>query len=176
MGPPAQTRNTYATFSSGASLPSFEMLEELFFALGLVNNLFLIFIFLIRGTRGIAPLQRIGPAYLLLAIPAVVAIVLVFQEQKALQYAIFLGIFVAFLAVEGLYDFVWKLPFRQSWKLAAPYLALYFAMNYGFVVMVWKTSLEGGLLMIALFILQILVNLVTHPPMRAKKVTRNEAG
>jgi len=152
------------------------MLEEFFFALGLVNNLLLILIFLIRGTRGIAPLQRIGPVYLLLAVPAILGIVLVVLEQKAWQYAFFLAIFVAFLAVEGLYDFVWKLPFRQSWKLATPYLALYFAMNYGFVAMVWKTSLEGGLLLAALFVLQIVVNLVTHPPMRTTKGARNGAG
>ena len=138
------------------------MLEELFFAVGLVNNLFLILIFVVRGTRVIASLRRIGPAYLLLAIPAAYAVVLVAQEQKSVQYAIFLGIFLAFLALEGLYDFVWKIPFRQNWKPLVPYLALYFAMNYGFVVMVWKTWLAGGLLLLALFILQLVVNAATH--------------
>lgn len=152
------------------------MLEELFFALGLVNNLFLISIFLIRGTRGITPLQRIGPFYLFLAIPAVVGIYLVAQEQKAVQYTFFLGTFLAFLVLEGLYDFVWRTPFRQNWKLAAPYLALYFAMNYGFVVMVWKTTLAGGLLLAALFVIQIIVNVVTHPPMRTKRAARNGVG
>jgi hypothetical protein len=152
------------------------MLEELFFALGLVNSLSLIIIFLIRGTRGIAPLERGGPFYLLLAIPTVLAIVLVFQEQKAPQYAIFLGIFLAFLALEGLYDFVWRIPFRGNWQPLVPYLALYFAMNYGFVVMVWKTSLEGGLLMAALFVVQIIVNIVTHRPARTKKPTIHGTG
>jgi len=144
------------------------MLEELYLGLGLANNIALILIFLVRGTRGIAPLKRIGPAYLLLAIPAVYGIVLVAQEQKAVQYAIFLGIFLAYLALEGLYDFVWKIPFRKDWRLV-PYLALYFAMNYGFVVMVWKVSLAGGILMLVLFIVQILVNIATHPPMRREK-------
>ncbi len=140
------------------------MLEELFFAIGLVSNLFLILIFVVRGTKGIAPLRRIGPLYLLLAIPAAYALVLVAQEQKSVQYAIFLGLFLAFLVVEGLYDFVWKIPFRENWKPLVPYLALYFAMNYGFVVMVWKTSLPEGLLLLGLFILQIVVNVVTHGP------------
>ncbi len=58
------------------------MLEELFFILGFVNNLFLIFIFLIRKDKMVL-LKRIGWVYLLLAIPAVYGIFLVAQEQKA---------------------------------------------------------------------------------------------
>ena len=81
------------------------MLEELFFILGLINNLFLIFIFLIRKDKMVL-LKRIGWVYLLLAIPAVYGIFLVAQEQKAVQYTIFLGIFLAFLALEGLYDHI----------------------------------------------------------------------
>ncbi len=142
------------------------MLEELFFAIGLVNGLSLIGIFAIRGARGTAPLRRIGPVYLLLAIPAVLGIYLVVLEQEAWQYAFFLGIFVVYLALEGLYDFVWKLPFRENWKLLVPYLALYFVTNYGFVAMVWKTSLAGGLLLGGLFAIQMVVNAMTHGPIR----------
>ncbi|MEA2021089.1 MAG: hypothetical protein U9N08_01280 [Candidatus Caldatribacteriota bacterium] len=137
------------------------MLEELFFILGLVNNLFLIFIFLIRKDKMVL-LKRIGWVYLLLAIPAVYGIFLVQQEQKAVQYSIFLGIFLAFLALEGLYDHILKIPFRNNWKLLTPYLILYYAMNYGFVVMVWKNSLSRGLIMFSLFIIQIIVNICTH--------------
>ena len=107
-------------------------------------------------------LQRIGWVYLLLAIPAVYGIFLVVQEQKDVRYSIFLGIFLAFLALEGIYDFILKVPFRQNWKLLTPYLCLYYSMNYGFVIMVWKTSLMGGIVMLALAIIQIVVNMSTH--------------
>ena len=114
------------------------MLELFFFILGLVNNVFLIFIFLIRKNR-LVILQRIGWIYLLLAIPAAYGIFLVQQEQKAIQYSIFLMIFLAFLLVEWLYDYVLKINFRENWrknwKWVVPYLGLYYAMNYGFVVM-----------------------------------------
>ena len=141
------------------------MLEELFFILGIVNNLFLIYIFLIRKKMTI--LQRVGKFYFLLAIPAVYGIFLVQQENKAMQYSIFLGIFLTFLALEALYDYVLKIPFRENlkkyWKPAIPYLALYYAMNYGFVVMVWKNySQIGGIIMLGLFIIQITVNISTH--------------
>jgi len=141
------------------------MLEELFFILGIVNNLFLIYIFLIRKKMTI--LQRVGRFYFLLAIPAVYGIFLVQWEYKAVQYSIFLGIFLVFLALEALYDYVLKIPFRENlkkyWKPVIPYLALYYAMNYGFVVMIWKNySQIGGVIMLGLFIVQIIVNISTH--------------
>ena len=150
------------------------MLEELFFILGIVNNLFLIYIFLIR--KKIIILQRVGKFYFLLAIPAVYGIFLVQQEHKAAQYSIFLGIFLAFLALEVLYDYVLKIPFRENlkkyWKPAIPYLALYYAMNYGFVVMVWKNySKTGGIIMLGLFIIQIIVNMSTHNLKNADKTS-----
>jgi len=150
------------------------MLEVFFFILGLVNSVFLIFIFLIRKNR-LALLRRIGWVYLLLAIPAAYCIILVVQEQKTIRYGIFLGIFLAFLLLEWLYDYVLKINFRENWKKnwksVVPYLGLYYAMNYGFVVMPWKTSLEWGLIMLGLFIIQIIANLRTHPAGSASKTS-----
>ena len=141
------------------------MLENLFFILGIISNLYLIIIFLVRNK--IALLQRIGWIYFLLAIPAVYGIFLVIKENKAVQYTMFLGIFLAFLAIEGLYDYILKIDFRtnfrKNWKLLIPYLILYYAMSYGFVVMVWKTSLLGGVIMLTLVIIQIIINIITHP-------------
>jgi hypothetical protein len=147
------------------------MLEPFFFTLGLVNNVFLIFIFLIRKNR-LALLQRIGWVYFLLAIPAIYAIFLVQQEQKTPRYTIFLGIFLAFLAIEALYDWILKIPFREKmdWKQLVPYVALYISMNYGFVVMVWRYySLIGGIIMLGLFVVQIVANIVTHPRSAVEK-------
>ena len=70
------------------------MLELFFFILGLANNIFLIFIFLIRKTHKMATLQRIGVGYLVLAIAAVYGVFLVVLEQKAVQYGICLGSFL----------------------------------------------------------------------------------
>jgi hypothetical protein len=140
------------------------MLEPLFFALGVVNNLALIVIFVLRGRR-LELIQRFGWLYLLLAIPTTYALVLVQQEGKPAQYTIFLSIFLAFLALEALYDWVLKIPFRElrDWRLLVPYVALYLSSSYGFVVMVWKDSVPGGLVMMALTVVQILANALTHP-------------
>jgi hypothetical protein len=124
----------------------------------------LIVIFLVRKTRPDL-IRRFGWLYLLLAAPAVCGLFLAAAEHKAAQYVIFLAIFLAFLVMEWLYDYVWKVPFRENWdwKFMAPYLALYYAMNYGFVVMPWKTSRIWGIIMAVLFFIQIITNLRSHP-------------
>jgi len=144
------------------------MLEVYFFILGLVNSVFLILLFLVRKNR-LDLLYRFGWIYLLLAIPAAYGIFLVQQENETVRYSIFLGIFLAFLVVEWLFDYKLRIDFRgnwrKNWKWIVPYLALYYAMNYGFVVMPWRTSLVCGLIMLGLFIVQIIANLKSHPKM-----------
>lgn len=122
-------------------------------------------------------LKQVGKFYFLLAVPAVYGIFLVQQEHKAVQYSIFLWIFLAFLALEFLYDYVLKIPFRENlrkyWKQAIPYLAFYYAMNYGFVVMVWKYySKIGGGIMLGLFVIQIIANIRTHSPFQKKIIDK----
>jgi hypothetical protein len=143
---------------------SFKMLEPTFFALGLLNSGFLIFIFIIRQNH-LALLQKIGWVYFLLAIPAIYTIFLVQHEHKNPRFAIFLGIFLAFLVIEALYDWVLKIPFRETmdWKQLVPYVALYISMNYGFVVMTWKYySVPYGIVLLVLLVIQIIANIITH--------------
>jgi hypothetical protein len=146
------------------------MLQQLFFGLALANNILLIVIFVVRKRPERPVLRWVGIVYLLLALPAAFGLYLALREG-AVRHAIFIGIFLAFLALEALYDFVLQVPFRESrdWRLLAPYLALYYAMNYGFVVLVWKASLPGGILMLVLFAAQIAINIATHPRKRKEK-------
>jgi hypothetical protein len=69
--------------------------------------------------------------------------------------------------LEWIYDFALKISFRENWgknwMWLAPYLSFYYAMNYGFVVMPWKTSVVWGITMAGLFIIQIVMNLRSHP-------------
>ncbi|MDD4923740.1 MAG: hypothetical protein PHF74_02750 [Dehalococcoidales bacterium] len=143
----------------------YSMLELLFFSLGILNNLFLIFIFLIRKNR-LTLLKKIGWIYFLLALPAIYGIVLTAQAHQTIQYTIFLGIFLLFMLVEWLYDYVLKIDFRgnwkKNWKLLVPYLALYYAVNYGFIVMNWKVSMLWGIIMLVLFAIQLVTNLISH--------------
>ena len=119
------------------------MAAQSFFLLGLANNVLLILIFFIRKNH-VAFLQSYGWVYLILAAPAIYTLLLVQKDENALQYTIFLCIFLAFLALEALFEFILKIPFRENWKLLTPYVVLYLSMNYGFVVMVWKNSYSRG--------------------------------
>ena len=141
------------------------MLEPVFFTLGLLNNIILIYIFLIRRDN-LPLLRKTGWVYFLLVIPAVYAIYLVQQEQKDVRFTIFLVIFLAFLAIEALYDWILKLSFREKpdWRILTPYVALYISSNYGFVVMTWHYySLALGIVLLVLFIIQLIANLRSHP-------------
>ena len=137
------------------------MARRLFFLLGLANSILLILIFIIRGQH-LAFIESYGWIYLLLAIPAIYDFYLVRSDQKATQYQICLGIFIFYLLVEGVLDFVLKTDFRANWSVLGPYIALYNAMNFGFIIMPWKDSRKQGILMLILFILQLLTNYSTH--------------
>ncbi len=89
------------------------------------------------------------------------------SRVQVLQYAVFLGIFLAYLLLELLFDHLLSRGFRenwrQDWRRLIPYLVLYYMMNYGFVVMPWKHNLIWGLIMLTLAVLQIALNLWSHP-------------
>ncbi len=141
------------------------MLESFFFFLGLVNSLLLILLFLVRRKR-LDLMRRFGWTYLLLAIPALYGLSLAPGEEGAARYGIFLGIFLGFLFLEWLIDYALKIEFRENMKKhlgwVVPYLAFYYAMNYGFIVMPWKTSPAWGILMLGLFVIQLAANLKSH--------------
>jgi hypothetical protein len=146
------------------------MFENFFFIMGILNNLFLIFIFIIRKNH-LDLLRRVGWIYFFLSIPAIYGIFLAQQEHKDQSYTIFLIIFLAFLAIEALYDWILKIDFREKmdWKQLVPYVLLYISSNYGFIVMVWKyDTMTRGVIMLSLFVVQIILNIISHP--RKKKI------
>ncbi|MBN2238154.1 MAG: hypothetical protein JW712_00130 [Dehalococcoidales bacterium] len=142
------------------------MSDTFFFVTGIVNSVALICLFLVRKKR-MDIIQRFGKMYFLLAVPAVINIFLVITEHNDNRYIVFLALFLAFLLVEWLFDYVVKVDFRsnliKNWKWTFPYLGLYYAMNYGFVVMPWKTHLTWGIVMLVLFVIQLVTNIRSHP-------------
>lgn len=146
------------------------MFENYYFILGVVSNILLILIFLMARFSKASMLKRVGISYLALAVPAVYLVFMAQQQGKPVEYSIFLGIFLAFLVLEGLYDFVLKIPFRENfrknWKPLIPFLALYWSMNYGFIIMSGRHSAVQGGIMLGLFIVQLATNLVSHTKSR----------
>ena len=142
------------------------MLEWIYFGIGVVNNLYLIVLFLIRDKIDLDLLGKIGRYYFLFALPTLYCVFLALKEKGSTRYLIFLGIFLAFLFLEWLFDYVLKVDFRSfnDWRTFVPYLALYYAMNYGFVVMTWKyLDVRLGVGMLVLWIVQTVLNVLSHP-------------
>ena len=142
------------------------MAEIVFFIIGILNSFALITIFLIRKEK-LDTLRKYGKFYFLIALPAAVNVFFVFYEDADIRYFIFLIIFLLFLFVEWLYDYKIQTDFRKNWlknwKWTIPYLGLYWAMNYGFVVMPWKVQLSWGIPMLILFLVQMITNIRSHP-------------
>ncbi len=141
------------------------MLEPFFFILGLINSVALTLIFILRKNR-LDLVQRFGWIYLLLILPAIFGVGLASWMQSP-RHAVFIGIFLAYLLLEWLFDHIlapgFRESWRQNWRYLTPYLVLYYAMNYGFVVMPWKHYLIWGLIMFSLAVIQIIANLWSHP-------------
>jgi hypothetical protein len=145
--------------------------QIVFFILGLVSNAYMIAIFLIRRRQDFIKLRRVGRWYLILAIPAVVDLFLLRNNDQFMRYGIFLGIFLTFLLVEWVFDFRLTIDWRRNWKMLTPYLALYYAANYGFIVMPWKIENHAwqGITMLVVVTIQIAVNVATHGPWTARQ-------
>ena len=138
------------------------MFETYFFALGLANNILLIIVFLLRLTNNLPIVESYGWIYLLLGLPASALLLMKKPQKQAKRFAVFLWIFLMYLVIEGVFEYILKTPFRENWLLLSPYLILYYAMNYGFAVMTWKTSSKKGILITCLFAVQVLLNVFSH--------------
>lgn len=147
------------------------MFEGCYFVLGSVNNLILISVFLSVRFFRMSKMKYLGISYLLLVFPSTALIIASISLNKPAQYSIFLGIFIAFLLLEGLYEYILKIQFRKDWKLLIPYLALYWSMNYGFIIMTWKTSTVQGGIMLGLFVLQLTANILSHTKRKDSKTS-----
>lgn len=105
-------------------------------------NLFTTAIFLFR-ILGRPDLERIiGMVFQFLAIPAIVALIGV----GALWMRIYLGIFLAFLVMELILDYILKIPFRKNRRTLAPYLILYLLSFWGFIGILFTLNLYYGII------------------------------
>ena len=144
------------------------MVEILLFLIGLIFNVLLCGIFYAQKKERDQIVHFLGLVLLSLAIPILITLILVIVEKKGIRISIFLGIFLLYLLLEGIYDFILKIPFRRNWKLLTPYLVLYYMTNYGMIVINWKIATERGILILMLCLLQIGLNIWNHLKPRKK--------
>jgi len=145
------------------------MFNELMFILGLAHNLLLICIFYLAGIKNKNLLKKFGLAYLIIVIPLCLTnLVLSFTESKEYLTSLFLVIVLVYLCFEVTLDWVLKKDFRKDWRLLTPYLMLYFFANYALVIIVWKSNLTFGAILLTLYITQLILNAFSHENIRKK--------
>jgi hypothetical protein len=99
--------------------------DSMLFVVALLANLLLAGVFLARA-KGHGQLQYdLGIAFETLALPLVVGAVLNLVWQREWWTVALPLALLPFLAVELLFDYVWRLDFRST-RLLGPYLALYY--------------------------------------------------
>ena len=151
------------------------MLETFLIVWGLLNNLLLILIFYLRFKgyeKNQELIRKIGYIYLGLAPFAIIVWILSVINQRPSSNGIFCAIFLIYLAIEALFDFILKIEFRSIWYLLIPYLILYYIINYGIVVMIWAESQPWGIVLLVLWIIQLIINAISHR--KPKKTSGNE--
>lgn len=151
------------------------MLKTLLIVWGLLHNFLLILIFFLRFMgyeKNKDIIRKIGYFYLGLAPFPIIVWVLSVTNQRPSSNGIFCVIFLIYLGIEALFDFILEIDFRSIWYLLIPYLILYYIVNYGIVVMIWAEDLPWGIVMLVLWIIQLIINGISHR--KPKETTGNE--
>ncbi|QEE14808.1 hypothetical protein DSAG12_00625 [Promethearchaeum syntrophicum] len=141
------------------------MLKILLIIWGLLHNLLLILIFFLRF-KGFEKnkdiIQKIGYFYLGLTPFAIIVWILSVLNERPSSNGIFCAIFLLYIGLEAIFDFILKIEFRNIWYLLVPYLILYYAVNYGIVMMIWAESQPWGIVLLVLWIIQLIANTISH--------------
>ncbi len=139
------------------------MFEPLLFALGILINLFFTLIFFLIKKQRLDLVKPIGIILFSITLPGAVSLLILMIIEGIRIVFIMFGVFIlSFLIIEIVYDYILKLEFRSDKKLLVPYVILYYAMNYGLIVMNWSVNLTYGIIILILSIVQLAFNISNH--------------
>jgi len=130
--------------------------ENLFFACTILFNLAISVLYiavklsynkLILVTGAIAAIQIIP-----FAITSAISIRLKFGRKRILQNLTILS----YLAIEVLFDYILKIPFREILWLHTIYIIVFYMAEYSMLNILWKLSRQKGILALVSFIMLII--------------------
>ena len=81
-------------------------------------------------------------------------------EEIALEDATNI-VFESANAIYKIKDFRENMKDNLLWVI--PYLMLYYSMNYGFIIIPWKSNISWGIIITFLFLVQFTLNIISHP-------------
>ncbi len=123
------------------------------FGMSAIANVLMALIFLSR----IRDLKRTGSVSGLLFLFLLVPALYLLLSYTILWYRIYLALFVIFIVLELLLDYVLRIPFRKNRKILGPYILLYVLSFWGMIGMNFESGIYYGLAISALYLIHTAV-------------------
>jgi hypothetical protein len=96
-------------------------------------NVLVIAVFISRLSRSPKSEYWFGLILIVCVIPLVYLFITAFRFHRSLLYFIQIGLMIAYLVIELMFDYVLKLDFRQNPRIVVPYIMLFFSGTGGMI-------------------------------------------
>ena len=130
------------------------------FTIANLFNIIMVVIFLAR-MKGIPHIPGVLIIWMAFIILLAITAVLNFKEKRELWEVLLPALFIAFLILEVVLDYVLKLEFRNTWLLG-PYLLTYYLAIMGMIGYTFRIGKKYGLLTLATYFLSQIAALFSY--------------
>lgn len=128
-----------------------DQLEILIYITAIVANLLMIILFYFRINQKPKMEYYIGIFFQLLVVPMAFILYELIIKEYPLWMIIYSIIFLFFLMIELLLDYILHIEFRSNKKIVIPYIILYILSFWGLLGMVFAQDLVFGLIVFVLY-------------------------
>lgn len=125
-------------------------------------NLLVIAVFIARLCKSPKIEYWFGIIVILCIIPLAYLFVTAFGFNRPLLYFIQIGLMVAYLVVELILDYIFKVDFRQNQKIVIPYIMLFFSGTGGMIGVASNAGKEWIITTVISFLIMAILSFVQH--------------
>lgn len=127
-----------------------------------INNILLIFLFLIRICKYPKIEYWLGVVFMLSIVPLTYMFIKAIEYKRAIIYFIQLSLMIGFIVVEFLLDYLLKLDFRQNQNYVIPFLILFYASLGGMIGIASHSGKQWTVITVITFLLMTIISLIMH--------------
>ena len=130
---------------------NYNFLDWVVFGVANLFNIIMVVIFLARA-KGVPHPQVVGLVWVAFIILLAIVVVLNIQGKREKWEILLPVIFIAFLILEVILDYILKLNFRNTWLLG-PYLLMYYASIFGIIGYSFRIGKKYGFVTLVTYFL-----------------------
>lgn len=116
-------------------MPSIKWFDWLLVLSALAFNLIIAALFIAQKRGATDLVDKLGRAWLLLAIPLLVVLIAYLGQGKPVWVWVAFGVVLAYMLAEFLLDYVFHFDFRAQWSTHIPYIILEYAALFGLIAL-----------------------------------------